>query len=258
MALISFSVKVSAQSNGTYPYPGATHNYNVTKNGNNTYKWSILNENLTASSNVGIITESGNQVKIDWSSSLNPETKYFLKVEETAEGSECKNIKLFLVTIKASQFKLDIQANASSYCYDGPVEYTATGGVPSYDHGKATIKYTVKPTFNQGQWRFTYEDNATAEFTYTLKTVDNGNASGKTITVTDATNPVVLTFEVTNAKPETNTTDAVGDQAKFDSQISISACQTGPTWGISDTSNGNHSSSTTIDRPHTTTITPLD
>ena len=259
--LIGMSVNVMAQSTGSNPYPGATHNYQVTPNGSNSYTWSVLNTDLTAAqASTATLTQTGNKVTIDWSGSLTPGAQYFVKVEEKEDGSECRNAKLFLVTITASTFKLDIAANATKYCYLSPVAITATSPSfePSYDHGKAEVVYTITPDDYQGKWRFTYADNATSEFSYSLKTVGNGTASGNVITVTDEANPVILTFEITNVNPETNTTDAAGDKAYFESQISISACQTGPTWNLVDTSNGDHDASTVIDRPHTTAIEALD
>ena len=258
--LTAISANVFAQNTGTTPTPGSTFTYDVTDNGN-TFAWTVTKGDLTTDGSGDVtfnpLSADGASVDITWAAGLNEGDVYYVHVVET-DGNSCSNEKVLKVIITASLFYLDITANQTDACYDGAVAVSLDGsGDPEYDHGDATLTYTVTPT---GLGTSTgYSFNIAETFTpatgfSSVPTVTSGNGSiaSGVVTVTDA-NAVTIQFVVTNGNTYDNTTDAAGTVADFNQQIDISNGET--SHGVPDNgTNGTYTDNTDVARPHTATI----
>jgi len=255
---VGISANVMAQSTGTAPYPGATHSYKVTENAGSTYAWSVTEGNLTTSAGTDatLSSTSGDSISIKWASTVVADDVYYVHVVETVTETSCTNEKVLKVTIAANGFYAVIAADAATACYDAAVVVSLNEGEPQYDHGNATLDYTITATNPQGSWRFDFANTAVAGYSWGAPTVQTGTAtvSGSTVTVTEGTS-VTLRFVVDNGNTYTNANDAAGDAADFSSEITISTIQSGSGWSISDNGTGSKDATTAVSRPHTTTIT---
>lgn len=257
LALVLFSAKVNAQSTGIAPFPGASHPYNVTPNGTDTYAWSVTKTTLTGTSGLDATITNGTTAAatILWGVGLTPGDIYYVHVVESNGG--CTNEKVMKVTIHANDFKLAIASVVATSCYNTGVAVSLDGsGEPVYTHGAATLKYTITATGVNGTeaWSFDYANLLPGGVTAAAPTVSTGTGtvSGTTINVTTGTS-VELTFVVTNANTYNNTSDLAGDKANYTSTVQISLGKTAK--GVIDNTLGTYSANTVVDRPHTTGIT---
>lgn len=257
-ALFAFvSVKVNAQSTGIAPFPGATHPYSVTATGGNTYAWTVTKGDLTTSAGDDATITDGTTAAstILWAADLVANDVYYVHLVET--NGLCSNQKVLKVTIHANDFELAIANVVATSCYDAPVVISLDGsGEPVYDHGNATLKYTITASGVSGTeaWSFNYANLLPSGVTAAAPTVTNGTAtvSAPTINVTSGSS-VELTFVVDNANTYTNSTDATGTMANYTSTVNISLGRTAK--GVVDNTTGTYSANTVVDRPHTTGIT---
>ena len=256
LALLSLSTNVFAQgSTGTTPAPGAKHQYSVTDNGN-TYTWSVTKGNLTtpADADAVLSSTSGATIDITWATSVTVGDWYYVHVIE-ADGA-CTNEKVLPVQITASPFYLVIAASSPTQCYDDPVEVSLDGTSPQYNHGKATIVYTVTPSgLSDSYSGYTFDlsiafNQSNVAGTPTV-TSGNGSISGGTVTVSD-NSAVTISFETTNSNINNNTTDADGTAANITATATIS--QGVAANGVSDNGTGAKDDTTAVSRPATTTI----
>lgn len=257
--LTAISANLFAQSTGTAPAPGATHNYAITDNGN-TMAWSVTKGDLTTSTtDATIATPAAAATDITWASTVTVGDWYYVHVLET-DGNGCSNEKVLAVQITASDFYLTIAAANDAQCYDGAVTASIDAGDPSvihYDHGNATVEFTVTPSGLSSSYSGYEFDLAIAFAAYTGLDASNvsfsANASiaGTLVTVTD-NNPVTITYVIDNTNDFTNTTDASGTGADYTATANISNGKA--INGVADNTNGTYSDDTDVARPHTTTI----
>ena len=257
--LTAISSNLYAQSNtGTTPSPGSTFDYSVSDNAPNTYAWSVTYGDLTtdAGTDAVLSATTGAAISITWASSVTVGEWYYVHVVET-DANSCSNEKVLAVQITESAFYLTIAAGQTNACYDGAVSITLSGNDPQYDHGDVTLTYTVTPADFGSATGYSFDISETLPGTGTwssvVSTSANGSESGGTVTVTD-TNPVTLTFVVTNGNTYDNTTDAAGTAADFNQQVDISNGVTIDN-GVGDNGvDGTYTDNTDVARPHTTTI----
>jgi hypothetical protein len=256
--LTAMSVNVFAQNNGVTPTPGSTFTYNVTDNGN-TYLWSVTKGDLTTvTTDATIGTAGAATTTIAWAPTATIGSIYYVHLLET-DANSCSNQKVLKVTISASQFYLAIAADQTSpACYDGAVVVTLNAGDPRYNHGKATISYTITPTGlgSATGYSFDLADvlSQTTNFA-SVPTVTSGNASITTgvVTVTD-TNPVTIEYVVTNSNLYDNTTDAAGTSANFKQTVNITNGVTSLGVRANTSTPANYTDETDVARPATTSI----
>lgn len=258
VTLTTMSAKVFAQSTGTNPAPGATHNYFITENGN-TVQWSVTKGDLEtpAETDAVIGAATSYSTSITWATGLTVGDWYYVHVVET-DSEECSNVKVLPVQITASPFYLTLAAAYEEQCYDGAVSVSIDGGDPSlinYDHGTATIVFTVDPTGLSDSYDGYSFDlsivvpdgyNATPEFSDNVT-----DFTGGTVTTND-NEIVTITYTVENNNVYTNATDPDGDAADFVATVNISngvAIN-----GVSDNTEGTYEDETAVSRPHTSGI----
>ena len=191
VVLIAISANVWAQtspgySTGQFPFPGATHVYNVTNTPGSGYVWKIYKTDLTneitssiPGEGIQAFTTSTNTVTIQWATNAAPDDEYILVVEET-NSAGCKNTKALPVKVTASNFDL-VVANGGNGCYSNSVIVAWAGGVTpasvTYDHGVATVSYTVTASGLGAAEDWTFKPNFTFSQTNiaeTTVTVTNG------------------------------------------------------------------------------------
>ena len=259
----AISAKTYAQSTGTTPAPGATHSYFVTDNVNTSVEWSVTIGDLTTStSDATIASSTSDTTDITWSASAVVDTWYYVHLTETNTITGCTNEKVLPVQITASPFFLTIADINATQCYDGAVTASIDGSDPSlihYDHGNATIAFTVSPTGLSSSYSG-YTFNVGIDFnSYTGLDGSNVSVSANAsidgsgnVTVTD-NNEVTITYVVDNTNSFTNTTDAAGTAADFTATATISGGETSN--GVSDNGLSTaYSDDTAVSRPHTTGI----
>lgn len=258
VVLTAINVNVFAQNNGVTPTPGSTFTYNVTDNGND-YLWSVTKGDLTtATTDATIGTATAATTTITWASTVNIDDIYYVHLLET-DANLCSNEKVLKVTITASQFYLAIAADQTSpACYDGAVVVTLNAGDPRYNHGTATISYTVTPSGlgSATGYSFDLADvlSQTTGFA-SVPSITSGNASITTgvVTVTD-TNPVTIEYVVTNSNLYDNTTDATGTSANFKQTVNIANGVTSLGVTSNSAAPGVYTDDTDVARPATTSI----
>lgn len=265
--LIAVSANVFAQSTGTTPAPGATHEYSITPgNAVNSITWTVTKGDLTtdASGDVTISASTDATTNITWASGLTAGDWYYVHVTES-DGS-CTNTKVLPVQITASPFYLTL-AGATDQCYDGAVsvnlDLTTDPANPaiSYDHGNATLVFTVTPAGLSSSYAGYSFDIGIDFGAYTGLNADNvsvsNNGSGTAsissgvVTVSD-NSAVTITYVVDNQTLFTNTTDANGDAADYTATVSISGGLADN--GVADNGSGTDSSATNVARPNTSGI----
>lgn len=253
------SANIFAQNTGETPSPGSTFEYSVTDNAPNTYIWSVTEGDLTtdAGTDAVLSATTGAAITITWAATVTVGDWYYVHVVET-DANSCSNEKVLAVQITASQFYLTIVADQTSpACYDVAVAVSLNGNTPEYDHGDATLSYTVTPTGLGSATGYSFDIAetlpGTGTWSSTITTSANASESGGTVTVTD-TNPVTLTFVVTNGNTYDNTTDAAGTAADFNQQVDISNGITIDNGVLDNGTDGTYTDNTDVARPHTTTI----
>lgn len=259
--LTAVSANVFAQNTGATPSPGSTFSYKVTDNGND-YQWSVTEGDLSTSpTSAGIIISlpTSDSTGITWGGVTVGDTYYVHVVETDIKG--CSNEKVMKVTISESEFYLTMVADSSSaVCYDGPVSVSLSAGEPVYDHGNATVSYTITPS-NLGSatgYSFAIDETITPVVSGTnfsavpSVTSGNGSISGGTVTVNN-TSAVKIEFAVSSSDTFDNTTDPDGDKADFNHALEITSGST--SLGVAENgTDGTYVANTDAARPHTTTI----
>jgi len=260
---VGISTNVLAQSTGTSPYVGATHTYSAADHAGSTYAWYVYKGDLSTSPGAEVdLTDGTSRVaSIQWTTAV-VGTDYYVKVIETVTATGCTNTKVLRVRPVASAFDVAITADVPCWTAVTVSLDAATPKEPIYAHGSATIAYTFTPTNNQGAYKFTYAIPTKTDFTWATPTItgDAGTLSGAsgnggTFTSTAGGGAVTLTFVVTRTDL-TNTTDATGAGADFDSNLTISTVKTGTSFAISETSGADNVKNIAVTRPHTAITTP--
>jgi hypothetical protein len=260
VTLTAMSANVFAQSTGTTPAPGATHSYFITPgDAGNTITWSVTKGDLTtdAGTDVTISNASAATTDITWAEGLSTDAWYYVHVLEI-DANDCSNEKVLPVQITASPFYLTLAAANAEQCYDGAVSISIDGSDPSlinYDHGTATIEFTVTPTGLSSSYDgYSFDLSLTVPTGYNAIPAFSANASieaGGTVTVTD-NNAVIITYTVDNTNVYNNTTDPDGDAADFVATANISNGVA--VNGVSDSTEGTYEDETSVSRPHTSGI----
>ena len=252
--LTAINVNVFAQSTGTAPSPGATHNYYVTDNGN-TLLWTVTKGDLTTSAGTDAVIDddAAASMNITWDAGVSVGDWYYVHVLET-DGTGCSNEKVLPVQITASPFYLTLEAANATDCYDGAVVVSlADASTPNYDHGNTTIVFTVTPTGLSASYTGYSFDLALVVptgFDQSAAYSANASESAGKITVTDNA-AVTITYTVDNTNVYTNA-DAV-DAADFIATATISNGKA--INGVSDNdTDGQYTDDTTVARPHTSGI----
>ena len=266
LSLIAFfalgSAKVFAQSTGTAPYPGATHNYSVTNHSGSTYSWKVYEGDHTTdvTGSIATISGSGNSVDITWSSSVKTDGTYYLVEVTETDGASCSNTRSLPVQPKPSAF--DLAVTGGNFCYDNAVAVTwdGTTGV-TYDHGTATVTYVISATGIGASetWSFDYAYNAIAGITggsvKVLDASDNditGSALGGT-TVTAPAGAASVKLEVTYTNGNTYDNTSAVDAQDFTETLTISNTQCSS--GSIESDGTNNTGDAVVARPHTSIIT---
>ncbi len=268
----AISANTFAQSTGTTPAPGATHEYTITAEDdvNNTILWWVTYGDLTTaptnSGDVTISAPSSEITNITWASTLTVGEWYYVHVLET-EGSgatACSNEKVLPVQITASPFTLDILAANGTQCYDDAVSVNlnTTTHTVSYDHGNATLEFTVTPsglsssysgyTFNVtiGYNGYAYSANLDGSNVSVSSATDPlASISSGVVTVND-NGPVTITLVVDNQNNFDNSSPV--DAQDYTATVTISSGVSDN--GVSDNDSGDHSDDTAVARPNTSGI----
>ena len=258
VVLLGISGNVMGQSKGNAPAPGATHTYSVVPNTGSNYLWFVTKNGVSADAGGDAVLSAttGESITITWKNTLVESTDYYyVHVVETANG--CKNEKVMPVKIVASPFYVTIAAANLTDCWDAPVTVVETGtsAAPAvaYNHGTATVDYTVTPHGTSAAHAgYTFSIALPLDAAYTaVPSILSGAAtiSNGVVTVTD-NNPVTISYSVTRTNL-TDGTDATGDQADF---TAIATVSNGLYNGISDNGTDPKSGKTVVSRPHTPSI----
>ena len=266
VVLTALSAKTFAQSTGIAPAPGATHEYTITPgNSSNTILWTVTKGDLTtlAGTDAVISTDDAAITDIRWDvTSAEIGTWYYVHVVET-EGSgatACSNEKVLPVQITASDFTLDLVASNGTQCYDTPVSVNlnTTTHTVTYDHGTATLEFTVTPSglspsysgykFNVaiGYNGYTYSANLNDS---NVSVSANASISGGLVQVNDNTS-VTITYVVDNQNAFDNSSSP--DAQDYTATVTISGGES--INGVSDNTSGDHSEDTSVARPNTSGI----
>jgi len=257
------SANVFGQNTGTTPTPGSTFTYTVASHPSSTFLWSVtlgdLTTPITLPGDVTIGNSSSPVTTIKWDSGLAIGTIYYVHLLET-DANSCSNQKVLKVTISSSQFYLAIAANQTSpACYNGAVVVTLNAGDPRYNHGTATVNYTITPTGlgSAASYSFNLADvlSKTTNFA-SVPTVTSGNGSitSGVVSVTN-TSAVTIQYVVTNSNLYDNTTDAAGTSANFTQTVNISSGVTNLGVPSNSGAPGVYSNHTDVARPATGAIT---
>ncbi len=260
-ALFAFaSANVFGQNTGVTPTAGSTFTYSVTNHPGNSYAWSVTKSTLggaTTDATIGSADQA--TTTITWASSVAVNDIYYVHLIET-DAKLCSNQKVLKVTISASQFFLAIAAGLSSpACYDGAVVVSLVSGDPRYNHGKATVSYTVTPTGlgSATSYKFNLADilSKTTNFA-SVPTITSGNGSiaSGVVSVTN-TAAVTIQYVVTNSNLYDNTSDASGTSANFTQTVNISGGVTNLGVPSNSAAPGVYTDHTDVARPATTGIT---
>lgn len=254
VVLTAMSVDVFAQSTGTAPSPGATHNYFITDNGN-TMLWTVTKGDLTspAGTDADIDDASQASTNITWDASVTVGDWYYVHILET-DGTGCSNEKVLPVQITASSFYLTLAAANATDCYDGSVVVSlADASTPNYDHGNTTIVFTVTPTgLSTSYTGYIFDLGLVVPdgFNQSASFSANASESAGTVTVTD-NNAVTITYTVDNTNVYTNASAI--DAADFTATATISNGEADN--GVSDNNtDGVYTDDTAVSRIHTSGI----
>lgn len=255
--LTAFCSNVFAQSTGTEPAPGATHSYFITPgNVANTIAWTVWKGNLTtpAGADATVASASAATTDITWAPGLTVGDWYYVQVIET-DGAGCSNTKVLPVQITESDFTLTLAAANPTACYDNAVSVSIVSNAPVYDHGTATLEFTVTPGASLASSSYTgYEFDLSlvvpAGFTSTPTLSANASWDGITVTVINNA-AVTISFEVDNGNSYDNSSAA--DAQDFTATASISNGKTINGVSENDTA-GDNTDATDVSRPNTSGI----
>ena len=256
--LTAISANVFAQSTGTTPAPGATHEYSITPgNGSNTITWSVTKNDLTTSAGADatISASSSATTNITWAAGLTVGDWYYVHVIE--DDGSCTNEKVLPVQIKASPFYLTLAATNATQCYDDAVVVSlADAATINYDHGNATLVFTVTPNGLSTSYTGYSFDVAMAFGAYTgldasnVSVSANASISSGTVTVSDNA-AVTITYVVDNTTTFTNASAA--NAQDYTATVTISGGETSN--GVSDNADdGTYVDATDVARPNTSGI----
>jgi hypothetical protein len=246
------SANVFAQSTGTNPAPGATHEYFVTPDGG-TLSWSVTKGNLTTSAGTDAVISASTSAttNITWASSLTVGDWYYVHIVETLAG--CSNEKVLPVQITASPFFLTLTAANATDCYDGAVVVSlANPSTPNYDHGNTTIEFTVTPTglsSNYSGYSFDLSLVVPTGFTQTATYSNSATEAAGVVTVPN-NNPVTITYTVDNTNVYTNASAANAADYTATATIANGVAIN----GVSDNASGTYTDATDVSRPNTSGI----
>jgi hypothetical protein len=252
--LTGISANIFAQSTGVAPSPGATHNYNITPgDGANTIAWTVWKGDLStpAGDDVNIDDANAAATDITWASDLVAGDWYYVQVTET-DGT-CSNTKVLPVQITESNFTLTLAAANATACYDGAVSVSIADNAPVYDHGTATINFTVTPGNLSGSYdgyEFDLSLTVPAGYDPTLTFSANASLTGSTVTVTD-NNAVTITYAIDNTNTYNNS--SAPDAQDFIATASITNGKTVNGVSENNTADDNEGS-TSISGPNTSRI----
>lgn len=262
VALTTMSAKVFAQSTGTTPAPGAKHNYFINDNSasGNTVLWSVTKGDLTTSAGTDAVINAATSyaTEITWATGLTVGDWYYVHVIES-DGT-CTNEKVLPVQITASPFYLTLAAANAEQCYDGAVSVSLdltdpNNPVPLYDHGNATIVFTVTPTgLSDSYDGYSFDLSIVVPDGYNATPTFSDNVTGFTggTVTTDDNEVVTITYTVDNTNTYTNETDVNGDAADFTATANIANGKA--INGVSDNTEGSYADGTDVSRPHTSGI----
>lgn len=255
----AFATNVFAQSTGENPAPGATHNYSITPaDGANTIAWTVWKGDLStpAGTDATIDAASAASTDIEWATGVTVGDWYYVQVTET-DGDGCSNTKVLPVQIVESPFYLTLAAANENQCYDGAVSASIDLGDPSvinYDHGNATIVFTVTPTGLSDSYTgytFSLADlNVPVGFNAVATYSANASESSGTVTVTD-NNLVTITYAVDNTNVYTNASLSNAQDFTATATISNGEAINGVTDNGTD---GQYTDDTAVARPNTSGI----
>ncbi len=265
LIVMGMSANVMAQSTGSNPYPGATHNYSVSSSATSwvwkVYKGSMATEVTTfPGSGIEAFTASGNNVDITWATDAAPGDEYIVVVEETDDAG-CMNSKGLPVIITPSTFDL-IVTNGGDACYANSVVVGWTGGQAAasvtYDHGEAEITYTIAAdgVGASETWsfkpNFSYSPTGTFSETFTVAGSVSGPIleSGGVYTLEGA-ETATITVTVDNGNSYDN--DSAADAQDFTATLSLSDVKSG-TGAVERTDTDNNEDSLDVSRPNTSQI----
>lgn len=256
--LTAISANVYAQSTGTTPAPGATHQYSITPgDGANTVTWSVTKADLTTSAGAdATISASGSAItNITWADDVTVGDWYYVHVIE--DDGSCTNEKVLPVQVTASPFYLQIAAANDAQCYDGAVTVSlADASTINYDHGNATLVFTVTPNGLTSSYSGYSFDASIAFGSYAnldasnVSVSANASISSGTVTVSD-NNAVTITYVVDNTNTFTNSSTI--DAQDYTATVSISNGEA--INGVDDNgSDGTYEDATDVARPNTSGI----
>ena len=257
----AINANVLAQSTGTEPAPGATHNYSITPgNAANTFLWTVTKGDLTtgAGTDADISAASAASTDITWASTVVADDWYYVHILET-DGSGCSNEKVLPVQITASPFYLTLTAASGTSCYNGAVTVNLDVTDPanpaiSYDHGNTTIEFTVSPTGLSGSYSGYQFDLAALDvptgFNVTVSYSGNVVSSTGGVIVVNDNADVIITYTVDNTNTYTNLSAANAQDYTATAQISNGVAIN----GVSDNASGTYSDDTAVSRPNTSGI----
>jgi hypothetical protein len=254
VCLTAISVNVFAQSTGSTPAPGATHSYSITPgDAGNTILWTITKGNLTTSAGADavIATPGAATTNITWASSVTVGDWYYVHVVETGGG--CSNEKVLPVQITASPFYLTLTAANPTQCYDGAVVVSLVDpSTINYDHGNATVVFTVTPAGLSGFYTgYSFDLSLVVPTGFNATPAFSANASltGSNVSVSD-NNAVTITYTVDNTNVYTNASNA--DAQDFTATATISSGTA--INGVTDNGTGTKTDLTAVARPNTSGI----
>jgi hypothetical protein len=257
VVLTAMSVNVFAQSTGTKPAPGATHSYFITPgNGANTIAWTVLKSDFATSAggDATVASPSAATTNIKWATGLTVGSWYYVQVIET-DGSGCSNTKVLPVQITESDFTLTLAAANPTACYDNAVSVSIVSNAPVYDHGNATLQFTVTPgttlaTSSYTGYQFDLAIVVPALYNATPVFSSNATMTGSTVTVTDNA-AVTITYTVDNTNTYNNSSTA--NAQDYTATVSISNGVT--INGVSENNTANdNADATAVSRPNTSGI----
>lgn len=244
-----------AQSSGTAPAPGATHTYSITPgDSNNEIQWTVYNADFSTEATVATVSAPNSaSTTITWASSVTPGDWYYVQVVET-DSESCSNTKVLPVQITESNFYLELDAANSTACYDNAVSVSIVDNAPVYDHGNATLVFTVTPENLSGNYTgysFDLAIDVPDGFDATPSFSSNASMTASTVTVTD-NNAVTITYTVDNTNSYYN--DSAANAQDYTATVSISNGVSINGVSENDTDNDN-SDFTEVSRPNTSGIT---
>ncbi|MDO8952757.1 MAG: hypothetical protein Q7U86_09045, partial [Draconibacterium sp.] len=145
------------------------------------------------------------------------------------DGDGCSNTKVLPVQITESDFTLTLAAANSTACYDGAVSVSIVSNAPVYDHGNATLIFTVTPGTSlatSSYTGYTFNLNITVPTGYNATPAFSGNVTdftAGTVTVNN-NNAVTITYTIDNTNSFDNSSAA--DAQDYTATVAISAGKT--------------------------------